>query len=128
MQQTLRVTGALVEDAKRIQQSSHALTASLEENAQVFTHARQEELLALLQDAATQQSAIARSLGGIQAELVETLRELAAWAGRGGANDAAAAQTAAVTTALERMGKATDALSARLRQAEPSATPAPERT
>jgi hypothetical protein len=128
MQQTLRVTGALVEDARRIQQSSHALTASLEENAQVFTHARQEELLALLQDAATQQSAIARSLGGIQAELVETLRELAAWAGRGGANEAAAAQTAALTSALERMGKATDALSARLRQAEPSATPAPERT
>lgn len=127
LQRTLRVAEALAEDAKRIQQGSHTFAASMEENAQAFTRERQEELLSLMQDAADQQTAIARTLGGLQAELVETLRELASWAGRDGGNTAVAAQAEALTAALDRARKATDALTVRLNAAElpRAAAPAP---
>ncbi len=118
LQRTLRLGESLVEDAMRIQQSSHTLAASLDESAQVFTAARQEELLALMQDAADQQGAVARSLGGIHAELAETLRELTAWAERNGGNDAVASQAEALSAALERARRSTDALTVRLNAAE----------
>ena len=118
LQRTLHVGESLVEDAINIQQSSHTLASSLEESAQVFTAARQEELLALMQDAVDQQAAVARSLSGIQAELVETLRELTAWAERNGGNDAVASQAEALSAALERSRRSTEALTVRLNAAE----------
>lgn len=125
LQRTLRLGESLVEDAMRIQQSSHTLAASLDESAQVFTAARQEELLALMQDAADQQGAVARSLGGIHAELAETLRELTAWAERNGGNDAVASQAEALSAALERARRSTDALTVRLNAAETPRAVAP---
>ena len=128
LQRTMRVAESLVEDAKRIQQSSHDFAATMEQSTQVFTIERQEELLTLMQDAVTQQTAVARTLGGAQAELVETLRDLAAWANRNDGNDVVGGQMEALTVAMERARKATEALSVRLNAAEAPRAAAPVAT
>ena len=65
---------------------------------------------------------------GAQAELVETLRDLAAWANRNGGNDAVGGQMEALTVAMERARKATEALSVRLNAAEAPRAAAPVAT
>lgn len=114
LQRTLRVAEALAEDAKRIQQSSHTFAASLETEAQAMAQNRQDELLALLQESVAQQAAVARSLGGMQAEMVGALREVEAAARRDNGAAAFTARAAEMTAALDRTRAALEGLATRL--------------
>ena len=114
LQRTLKVAESLVDDAKRIQQSSREYATSLEADTQAFARDKQEELLGLLQDTVSQQVAIARSLGGVQAEMLDTLREMEAWMRRDTGAAAFAAKAEELTDALDRMREATDNLAMRV--------------
>ncbi len=113
LQRTLKVAESLVEDAKRIQQSSRDFAAMLENDAQTMAQERQDQLLSLLQDSVTQQAAIARNLSGMQVEMLTTLQEVEASLRRDG-GAAYAQKTAEFTDALARMRLAVDGLNARL--------------
>ena len=118
LQRTLKVTEALVDDAKRIQQSSREFAASLETDSQALAREKQDQLLTLLQETLTQQAAIARNLNGMQAEMLTTLREMDGYLRRD-SSAAAGAKAAELTDAVNRMRIAVDGLSQRL-----DATPA----
>ncbi len=113
-QRTLKLAESLVEDAKRIQQSSRDFAAMLDDDAQALARAKQEELLSLLQDVVTQQTAVARGLAGMQSEMLATLREVEGIVRRDHSGAASAQRMAELTDALTRMRLAADGLSARL--------------
>ena len=113
-QRTLKLAESLVEDAKRIQQSSRDFAAMLDDDAQALARAKQEELLSLLQDVVTQQTAVARGLAGMQSEMLATLREVEGIVRREHSGAASAQRMAELTDALTRMRLAADGLSARL--------------
>lgn len=114
LQRTLKVAESLVDDAKRIQLSSREFATALDTDTQALARDKQDELLTLLEDSVTQQAAMARSLTGMQAEMLETLRELEVWMNRNSDTTAFAQQAAALTDAIDRMRVAADGLSYRL--------------
>ncbi|NLI22850.1 MAG: hypothetical protein GX418_15050 [Clostridiales bacterium] len=76
LQRTLKVAESLAEDAKRIQRSSQEYANSLDSEAQTISRQKQDELLLLLKESVHQQEALARSMNGMQASMLDTLREV----------------------------------------------------
>lgn len=113
-QRTLKVAEALVEDAKRIQQSSREFANALESESQAIAREKQDELLALLKETINQQAALARGMSAVQGDMRTTLKEMDGRMQRLNGDTDAAARTAALTDALNRMRTSIDTLNARL--------------
>ncbi|HNW85708.1 MAG TPA: MotA/TolQ/ExbB proton channel family protein [Candidatus Limiplasma sp.] len=118
LQRTLKVAESLVDDAKRIQQSSREFASALESDTQAVAHEKQDELIDLLRENVNQQAALTRGMGAMQNELLETLRNIEARLPVSSAEQTAA-QAEALTESLGRMREAMDAVSGRVEASLP---------
>ena len=119
LQRVLKVTEALVDDARRIQQSSHAFATAMEHETPTLSQQKQEELLALLRETVNQQTTVARNLGGLQSELTEALRNLDVRAKISAQDTQQTDQNEAMTDAMNRMSESIDLLTAKLNGSQP---------
>ena len=122
LQRTLKVAESLVEDAKRIQQSSREFASALETDSQAITREKQDELIDLLRETVNQQAALTRGMGAMQSDLLDTLRDMEARMRRNDGVDTAQ-QADALTDALGHMREAVDALSERMEASLPDNNP-----
>ena len=107
LQRTLKVAEALADDARRIEQSSREFANMLEADARTLTRNNQDELIRLLKDTVNQQAAMARSMSAMQADMLETLREMESQLDRGDGS-MAGERMAQLTDALNRVRESLD--------------------